>query len=642
MANFRQQYISKLVGQEQEANLSDLSKLLDPGKDFDMAKIREFTWRFKIPTSHRREIWMILLNVVPHYRVNDEDMKKCREEEAQAIFDCLRHTGMLQSSSQFVRPWGKKPNFFPDDLPTGVNFKSSEEAPSSVDLAMMLLLAEGNISERSLIKLYHPYYYQVTDHVLFVCEQKNWRDAFHLSRGVIELMRKTYPNDEAVMNTILEIHNKLTRQIALNAALVERKIFGGFPIRHWLLGGGAGLISTPRALQWFWDKLLTGESTRILMQHLIVEFLVTIDRKFGDDLKAAYSYRLTEEGNIRIVKRALEEVQKTGGRKSTTEVKRRFISIPMRDFGALTAKEDINCTHGIQWIHNYFGDCVDNEIKLVGFAVGLVSLVLWMLPMVPQFLQNYKNKSCEGLTLAFLLSWIIGDTCNAVGAVLTDQQSIQQITGFIYVVQDILVATQYTYYTRIYQKLGPSRRRSTATLSCIAIASIGSYCLLGTTLARQESSVFRQERSVSRVLEATTATISAVSERRLGAPDWWPIFESYTDLAGYIIGCVASVIYCVGRIPQLIYNYKRKSCDGLSPAMFYITVAANFTYGLSVMLACTGWHYFWRHLPWIAGAVGWGFLDFLAIMQLFQYRKMAAEDHHRDRDSLLEHADDDE
>ncbi|CAJ0952491.1 unnamed protein product, partial [Mesorhabditis belari] len=311
----------------------------------------------------------------------------------------------------------------------------------------------------------------------------------------------------------------------------------------------------------------------------------------------------------------------------------------MRDLGPLTGSEDKNCTHGIQWIHRIFGDCVDNELKLVAFAIGLVSLVLWMMPMIPQFRANYKNKSCAGISLAFLLSWIFGDTCNAVGAILTNQQAIQQAVGIVYVVQDILVASQYVYYTRVYHKLRPNHRGPTATLSCLAIAAFGSYCLIGKTMPNGEN-VLRYERSVSRVLEAVTIPSTSNYPPRLGAPDWWPIFESYTDFAGYIIGCIASIVYCVGRIPQLIYNYRRKSCEGLSPAMFYITVAANFTYGVSVMMACTGWHYFWRHLPWIVGAIGWGFLDFLAIMQLYQYRKVAA--HERDRDSLLQNTDDEE
>lgn len=84
-------------------------------------------------------------------------------------------------------------------------------------------------------------------------------------------------------------------------------------------------------------------------------------------------------------------------------------------------------------------------------------------------------------------------------------------------------------------------------------------------------------------------------------------------------------------------NYYRKSCDGLSIVMFYIIVAANFTYGLSVLLESTGWIYLLRHFPWLAGSLGCCFFDFLMIIQYYYYkRKNTASMTSDERDSLLE------
>lgn len=56
-----------------------------------------------------------------------------------------------------------------------------------------------------------------------------------------------------------------------------------------------------------------------------------------------------------------------------------------------------------------FGDCVDTNLKLLGFVVGIVSLLLWLVPLFPQLYENYRTKRCEGLSIFFLLFWYVRD-----------------------------------------------------------------------------------------------------------------------------------------------------------------------------------------------------------------------------------------
>uniref|UniRef100_A0AC34GK59 Uncharacterized protein n=1 Tax=Panagrolaimus sp. ES5 TaxID=591445 RepID=A0AC34GK59_9BILA len=141
-----------------------------------------------------------------------------------------------------------------------------------------------------------------------------------------------------------------------------------------------------------------------------------------------------------------------------------------------------------------------------------------------------------------------------IGAILTNQQPLQKIIGVYYICQDVVLFSQYFYYTKVY----PRRNQNQGVLVSPIVVPVllfgtfaGSYLFPVTSYHYAPPSVTGR-----RLLSITSSSDS------LQMP---PIFESYTDAVGYIIGSFASFCYFAGRIPQIRQNYYRRSCEGLSP-----------------------------------------------------------------------------
>lgn len=62
----------------------------------------------------------------------------------------------------------------------------------------------------------------------------------------------------------------------------------------------------------------------------------------------------------------------------------------------------------VGWINKYFDDCVCNLSGEISFGLGMISLFCWGMAEIPQLITNFQTKSGHGVSLALLLTWVIG------------------------------------------------------------------------------------------------------------------------------------------------------------------------------------------------------------------------------------------
>lgn len=329
------------------------------------------------------------------------------------------------------------------------------------------------------------------------------------------------------------------------------------------------------------------------------------------------------------------------------------------------------------FIARVFHDCIYTTRDAVGFGVGLLSIAFWLVAQVPQFVLNIKNKSVEALSSWFLAQWLLGDTCNLVGCLLTNSQlPTQTWTASYFILADMVMLVQYIYYGALQRQLERVERRrilrqqrhlhymhshsgsdapSAAALNQSSdeeagLVGDGSNGHLQAGNARSAAALSKHRGIVTRTLAgiAVVALIQhqlvwgwgsglAVSSRRRllfsnplrQEPPVW------ARTAGVFLGWTSSGFYLSSRVSQVYKNWSRKCTEGLSLAMFMCAISANITYGLGILIRSYSYHDLSESAPWLLGSLGVVALDCVISLQGCYYPAVDAKAAQRLRAPLL-------
>ncbi|KAG8372278.1 hypothetical protein BUALT_Bualt12G0049700 [Buddleja alternifolia] len=119
--------------------------------------------------------------------------------------------------------------------------------------------------------------------------------------------------------------------------------------------------------------------------------------------------------------------------------------------------------HCSEWARRYMDYCLCSGRDGVSLALGIISIVSWVVAEIPQIITSYNQKSTQGLSVVFLLTWILGDLLNLSGCLLEPATlPTQYYTALLYTVTTLLLSSQAVYYGHIYPRLKSNKRRNEA------------------------------------------------------------------------------------------------------------------------------------------------------------------------------------
>lgn len=210
--------------------------------------------------------------------------------------------------------------------------------------------------------------------------------------------------------------------------------------------------------------------------------------------------------------------------------------------------------------------------SIASFAFGILSIIFYSVVYYPQFYVIYQTKKTDGISIWMLLLWGQADFISLVGTVILNLELSLIIIGWYHAIVGLLM----TLYTLYYEKDN----------KVIKYVYVAIYYII----------------NVSVCIYLTVTML-------------------YNYEAGTIIGWVSSVLYIVGRFPQLYLNYRRKTTEGLSILMYVFTILGNTCYLLATITFSIEPDYILTNLPWIVMIVVTVIIDFVVIFQSYYYKK---------------------
>jgi uncharacterized protein with PQ loop repeat len=228
------------------------------------------------------------------------------------------------------------------------------------------------------------------------------------------------------------------------------------------------------------------------------------------------------------------------------------------------------------------------------FHSHLPALADWLL-QVPQLVENYRNSSAEAISLGFIFIWFLGDVCNLIGAAWAGLVPVVIAIAIYFCFADGVLISQCLYYNIINKRKdvrtvtaeteisedepllartrsesltipGSRRRSSTASLRR---RSSGQHStdVLTKIMEEDESSGrlwLRNTVSVLAIIAAGTAgwALAWQSGAWKPTPEHQDSVEEHMAVGAQVLGYASAVAYLGARIPQIIKNWREKSCEG--------------------------------------------------------------------------------
>lgn len=209
---------------------------------------------------------------------------------------------------------------------------------------------------------------------------------------------------------------------------------------------------------------------------------------------------------------------------------------------------------------------------------------------------NFYNKNSDAISFSLIFSLILGDLFSMMSGIYKNINSIIIFSSLYHIFLDLIVIVQIIYY----------RKRSLNE----SIYLIEDY-------SRISKRYYFYLTSMEFIFVLIGGLLLITSQILL---------ECKINIADFI-GWIATIIFILSRVPQIILNYNRNSTEGLSIFSFIIINLANFFFCMSIVIVLVDvpknnyLDYLMYNIQWIIGSICTMIFDVIILYQFIKYYK---------------------
>lgn len=287
--------------------------------------------------------------------------------------------------------------------------------------------------------------------------------------------------------------------------------------------------------------------------------------------------------------------------------------------------------------------------QTVSGITGSISIACWIIVFVPQIYENFYRNSAEGLSLLFVVLWLLGDIFNLLGAVLQGLLPTMIILAAYYTLADIVLLGQCLFYGNEEKvdpvHLSPANPINERVLEDVfnehqpllhdhkqkqqrTEAAVGSSSVSAQTTQEVGPRAENDETPSTKNYIANAVLVTSVFLG--GFLSWYLSYirdpnpigaepDLHMNWMAQFFGYLSAVLYLGSRVPQILLNFQRKSCEGISFLFFLFACLGNTTFIISVLSISMEPRYLLVNASWLIGSIGTLFMDFVIFMQFFIY-----------------------